>query len=110
MGKVDLEKYKNMLLSRQAELAAQNEMTTAEIAPVELDQQSVGRLSRMDAMQQKAMSEETRRRRMADLFRIKDALQRMNDDEFGYCQTCGEEIAKARLELDPSVAHCIHHA
>lgn len=110
MNQIDVEKYQELLTARQAELESQNDLTQADIAPVELDQSSVGRLSRMDALQQQAMGRETRRRRAAELVRIKAALQRIEDGEFGCCQICGEEIAQARLDLDPSVANCIKHA
>ena len=75
--------------------------------PVELDQQSVGRLSRMDALQVQAMAQETERRRQARILALNAALKRIEDDEYGYCAACGEEIAEARLNLDPACATCI---
>ena len=72
-----------------------------------LDQQSVGRLSRMDAMQRQAMAQATQRRRNARAQRVKAALQRMEDGEFGFCQDCGDDIEKARLDLDPTVPTCV---
>ncbi len=73
---------------------------------VVLDQQSVGRLSRMDALQGQAMAQETGRRRALDLKRIAAALTRIEEGEYGYCATCGEEIVAARLDLDPMAAQC----
>nr|WP_245228786.1 TraR/DksA C4-type zinc finger protein [Pontixanthobacter sp. CEM42] len=75
--------------------------------PVTLQQDSVGRLSRMDAMQQQAMALASAKRREAEKGRIKAALKRVDEGEWGYCLTCGEEIAAARLENDPSVSQCI---
>ncbi|QDC11597.1 TraR/DksA family transcriptional regulator [Oceanicola sp. D3] len=74
---------------------------------VELDQQSVGRLSRMDALQSQAMAQAASRMRSAEKQRINAALARMEEGEFGYCVDCGEEIASARLEHDPAAALCI---
>ena len=74
---------------------------------VELDQQSVGRLSRMDALQRQAMAQETERRRAMERRRIASALERLDEGEYGYCLTCGEEIAPKRLELDPMAATCV---
>jgi DnaK suppressor protein len=74
---------------------------------VELDQASVGRLSRMDAMQGQAMAMAAQRRREGELLRIRAALQRIADGEYGYCSKCGLEIAPARLELDPAIPSCI---
>ena len=74
---------------------------------VELDQTSVGRLSRMDALQGQAMAKATRARRAARRQRIAAAYRRMEEGEFGYCVDCGDEIAPARLDLDPTVPNCI---
>lgn len=74
---------------------------------VELDQQSVGRLSRMDALQQQAMAKATQTRRANMRLRIIAALSRIDEEEFGYCMTCGDEIAAKRLQLDPTIATCI---
>ncbi|WP_372620064.1 TraR/DksA family transcriptional regulator [Falsiroseomonas sp.] len=75
--------------------------------PVALDQASVGRLSRMDAMNQQAMAMATERRRAAALQRIEAALARVEAGEYGWCTQCGEPIAPARLALDPAVPTCI---
>ena len=72
-----------------------------------LDQSSVGRLSRMDAIQRQAMAQATQRRRSTRILRIKAALQRIDEGEFGFCQDCGEEILKARLNLDPTTPACL---
>lgn len=61
----------------------------------------------MDALQGQAMAKETERRRGVELQRIASALARIEDEDFGYCVTCGEEIPLKRLELDPAVTTCI---
>jgi len=99
--------YKDLLLSlKQALLKAQETGDQAE-QTVELDQTRMGRLSRMDAMQAQAMSKETGRRRRQKLLQIDVALKRIEENDFGYCQECGEDIAPARLEADPTVLLCI---
>jgi DnaK suppressor protein len=74
---------------------------------VTLDQQSVGRLSRMDAIQQQAMAQATQARRNAMRIRLQAAVKRIDAGEFGYCEDCGDEIPEARLRLDPGVTRCI---
>jgi len=74
---------------------------------VTLDQQSVGRLSRMDALQHQAMANATQARRVAEEARIKAALARLADDEFGYCELCGEDIPERRLKLTPTATCCV---
>ncbi|TGD41777.1 TraR/DksA family transcriptional regulator [Pseudotabrizicola sediminis] len=74
--------------------------------PVELDQQSVGRLSRMDAMQQQAMATALDARRNGRIRALEAALQRLEGEHFGWCDACGEFIGEKRLELDPTIMRC----
>lgn len=74
---------------------------------VVLDQSSVGRLSRMDAMQAQAIAVETQARMKQQLRNIDAALARIARGEYGECIDCGEPIASRRLGFDPSVALCI---
>ncbi len=90
-----------MAMDREDALGADDQKT------VTLDQQSVGRLSRMDAMQRQAMAQALARRRVARRQRILAALKRIAEEEFGYCQECGDDIAPARLTLDPTVTLCL---
>ena len=98
------------LLARSQELDREDALNADSRDTVELQQDSVGRLSRMDAMQQQAMAQATERRRAAERARIASALDRLNDGEWGYCLKCGEEIAEKRLRHDPSVANCVNCA
>jgi DnaK suppressor protein len=102
-----LQELKSLLELRLAELESLEESTRESRRPVELDQQSLGRLTRMDAMQQQAMALATEQRRHAAAQRIRAALRRMEEDEYGDCLRCGEEIALARLRLDPATALCV---
>lgn len=103
---MNLDKYKKLLLEREEELLTLIQAHKQDSAPVTLDQTSVGRLSRMDAIQGQAMAEAVKLRRDNELLRIKAAFERMDEDEYGYCLSCGEDIVEKRLELDPSIALC----
>ncbi|MEO9601534.1 TraR/DksA C4-type zinc finger protein [Parasphingorhabdus sp.] len=98
---------KQRLLEQQAALKAHDQEGASWSDTVELDQQSVGRLSRMDAMQQQEMAQAEARRRTSDLARIEMALIRMTEDEYGWCAECGDPVAFRRLEIDPAAALCI---
>ena len=74
---------------------------------MELDQASVGRLSRMDAMQSQQMAQELARRRQQQLVRIEGALRRIESGDYGYCSVCDEEIDVRRLTLDPTNTRCV---
>lgn len=104
---IDIDAQKVALEKRRAELIAISEVSSDSRAPVELDQQSIGRLSRMDALQGQAMAQETERRRKAELHRIEQALQRIESGDYGYCTICDEPVAKKRLELDPAIQTCV---
>ncbi|MCB1477989.1 MAG: TraR/DksA C4-type zinc finger protein [Rhodobiaceae bacterium] len=103
----DPETIRKTLLERKRELEALTQIATGDGAPVALDQQSVGRLSRMDAMQRQAMSQEQERRRAGELLRIARALQRLDEGEYGVCVECGEDISANRLAADPAAHLCI---
>ena len=78
--------------------------------PVALDQQSVGRLSRMDSLQVQAMDKAQDAARQKKLLKIKAALKRLDAGDYGYCVSCDEPIGEKRLDLDPSVPLCINCA
>lgn len=101
---------KNRLVDRQFELKALDADGKSWRNTVELDQQSVGRLSRMDAMQQQEMAQAEARRRIGDLVRIDQAMKRLEEDEYGWCSECGDPIAFRRLEIDPAAHLCINCA
>ena len=77
---------------------------------VELDQARVGRLSRMDALQAQAMSQASGRRREMNFRKISAALKRIDNDDYGRCQSCEEMISRGRLESDPTAVMCIECA
>jgi len=103
----EMREFQERLIAMESQIRAAEEDSAAERAPVDLDQQTVGRLSRMDALQVQAMALETSRRRRIELQRIAAALERIDQGEFGFCLECGDEIAARRLELDPAAPLCI---
>jgi DnaK suppressor protein len=104
---IDMRDFKQLLLVLQAELLALKATGEEAASIVMLDQSSVGRLSRMDALQGQAMAQERCRRRELELKKIAAALQRIEKDDYGLCQECNEPIAQRRLEFNPAVAYCI---
>ena len=108
--KINIEYYKSRLTDRRSELLDLVDTASGSAAPVELDPQVQGRLSRMDAIQQQAMEDETARRREKDLQRILAALDRIESDDYGYCTACGGIIAVKRLRNDPGTPMCINCA
>lgn len=101
------QKYRPVLLHEAAALAAESESSAANRRPVVLDQQSVGRLSRMDAMQQQAMAAAQEARRGGRRRAISAALARIAAGDFGWCEDCGDFIGFRRLDLDPCLTRCV---
>lgn len=103
----DIEHFRARLLELREEILSLNDTRDSTAATVKLDQSSVGRLSRMDALQQQAMAVDNRQRAQQTLKRIDAALERCQDGTYGLCIDCDEPIAVARLEFDPTALRCI---
>jgi DnaK suppressor protein len=107
MSGVDTEYFRKSLLQLKLELVRVKELSVESTKPVKLDQASIGRLSRMDAMQVQSMAQETVRRYELQLEKIEGAMRRIESGDFGYCYVCSEEIEKRRLEVDPTATRCV---
>lgn len=88
------------------DLRSASVQTAADRRPVELDQQSVGRLSRMNAMQRQAMAAAQETRRLSRARALEAAIRRLDAGEFGWYDDCGEFIGMRRLELERTVMRC----
>ncbi len=102
-----IQEFRNALIENRKILTVAIERETESSKTVELDQSKVGRLSRMDALQGQAMTQETKSRHEEGLRRISSALSRIESGDYGYCLECDELISVARLEVDPSALLCI---
>ena len=108
--KLNLKTLRKKLEDRKAELLETSSSTTDDRAPIELDQAMQGRLSRMDALQQREMALAAQRRREIEIARIESALKRLKSEDFGYCVSCDEQIAPGRLKADPAEPLCVECA
>ena len=104
---MDVTAFKKLILAEIAELEGLSKSSKSGRDPVTLDQQSVGRLSRMDAMQQQSMDLAREERRQQRLGILAAALQRIEAGDYGYCLRCDEPIKPARLQIDPAVTTCV---
>lgn len=107
MTEAELTRFASLIRARLDDLQQEDARGQDGQAVVQLDQQSVGRLSRMDALQNQAMAKAQQVRRDTQTRRLRAALQRVAEGEYGYCEDCGEDIATRRLELDPAATRCI---
>ena len=101
-----IEHFRERLQQLAGEIDADLAANKDDAGIVELDT-SIGRLSRMDAMQNQQMALELRRRRENQLLRIDNAFKRMDQGRYGKCGKCGKLIDEARLEIFPDVVTCV---
>ncbi|WP_372986227.1 TraR/DksA family transcriptional regulator [Marinobacter sp.] len=107
MSPEELGKFRQLLLQLREDLLSTSEVRDESSGTVHLDQQSVGRLSRMDALQSQALAKAGKERAERQLKMIEAALTRIDNDEYGECMECGEPINPKRLEIDPTTLYCI---
>ena len=74
--------------------------------PVQLDQTCVGRLSRIDAMQNQQMSADLHSRNEARHAQMLDALGRIDAGTYGICDRCAQPIPYGRLIVFPEARRC----
>ena len=96
-----------LLQQTQQDLRQQLQIGKQATDVVPLDQTLVGRVSRMDAMQQQNMAVSTRQKAEMKLRKIDLALKALHSGEYGYCRKCDEVIAFERLLAQPESTLCI---
>jgi DnaK suppressor protein len=106
MTQEEREEFRAKLTVMQNEIRAVSLSAAQNLKPVMFDQTSVGRVSRVDAMQLQQMSQETARRRQQLLVKIEGALRRIESERFGLCFLCEMEIDLRRLGADPTITRC----
>jgi len=71
---------------------------------------AIGRISRMDAINNKTINEAALRNAENKLKGLELALQNRNDADFGKCARCKNEIPIGRILLIPHSRFCVHCA
>ena len=89
-----------------AKLEASMRTTGEALKPVKLDQTAVGRLSRIDTLQNQGLTRNLREREEAKLGQIATAFQRLEAGTYGVCVECGGDIPFGRLEVFPETPTC----
>lgn len=67
----------------------------------------IGRISRIDAIQQQAMAEAEQRRAARRLEAVEAAIAFHDDGDYGFCKACGEELPYGRLKARPETPLCV---
>jgi len=90
------------LIALRSEIANLEVMTR----PISPDN-AIGRLSRLEAMNEKSVNEVALRSARERVTRIEVALRRVDDEEFGLCAECAQMIPFARLKSMPGTRLCV---
>jgi len=101
-----LAEMQTRLSALRDELTALLENTREGTRPVALDE-PIGRLTRMDAIQQQSMSAANRRQTDLQLRKVMQALGRVERGEYGLCRRCEGPIGYARLSARPESTFCV---
>ena len=100
-------RFESRVRQELEDLSSLSRLSKPDRAPVHLDQQSIGRVSRIDSLQVQAMSNAAEGRRRQRIKLLEAAIDRIEAGEFGYCIQCGDFIGVKRLETDPAVFRCL---
>jgi len=101
-----LGEYRGLIKAEINELKAVIESMQRDVKPIQPDT-SIGRLSRMEAIQAKSISESNLRNKKIRLQRLEDALRRVEKGSYGICSLCEEDIPEKRLRIAPESTVCI---
>ena len=102
-----LKKYRQQLEESLVEIEQYLEKTKESAEAVSPDK-SLGRLTRMEAMQDQQLMLEARRRKKMQKVAVQSALQRIENGQFGRCIFCGNLIPEERLEVAPESSSCVN--
>jgi DnaK suppressor protein len=71
---------------------------------------AIGRISRMDAINNKSVTESTLRKAEEKLRALDQVLAKVGTDDFGRCVRCRREIPLGRIMFRPESLFCINCA
>jgi len=107
MNDAELDKFRQLLQQQRNELKNSLELAQGSLQTVELDQTSVGRVSRGEALQSQSMAQETTRLKQQQLRDISMSLSLIESGDYGYCNICDQEIDPQRLNINPTAIMCV---
>jgi DnaK suppressor protein len=106
LTEAQLESLRELLRLKRDEVQQGLAASRDDARPVDLEL-SIGRLTRVDALQQQHMAAARRWRLETQLAQIQQALSKMLAGTYGECVRCGEPIGYARLKARPESPFCI---
>jgi len=99
------EKLISLIANTESEIESFQDMVKP-ISP----ENSIGRISRMDAINNKSVAEAALRNKNKKLSQMKIALSKIDEPDFGICSLCERPIQQARLIFMPESTKCVRCA
>ncbi len=106
MTKEERASFKQQIIELIEETKADIEQTESMTEPVK-PENSIGRISRMDAINNKSVMEASLRQKKRKLSKLQIALKKVDDEAFGHCRRCKKAINPKRLMLLPESDMCV---
>ncbi len=106
LSDADIARLRKALELLKTELETLIATTREGTRPVDLDE-PIGRLTRMDAIQQQSMSSANRRGHDIRLRQVQQALTSIEQGQYGLCRRCEDPIGAKRLEARPESPYCL---
>ncbi|MEX2379191.1 MAG: TraR/DksA C4-type zinc finger protein [Vicingaceae bacterium] len=106
MTKEEKEELKVKIEVEAKKLKAQIAALKEEIKPI-APENAIGRLSRMDAINNRSVNEAALRKAEIRLNALEEAKANINHANFGVCANCGADIPMGRLLLRPQSRSCV---
>ena len=104
---LQLNDIRAQLVEKLSELDRALELTNDHAQTVVLDQTAVGRVSRVEALQDQQLGLAHQRQIAVEILLVKKALRKLDTGEYGLCERCDEDIPAARLQLIPECECCV---
>ena len=104
MNKKESEFFRNLLNQRMQELRSEAGKTMDDMDEDENFPDPTDRAS-MESNRNSVLRIRDRERKL--IFKIEEALRRLDDGEYGVCEECGEAIGVERLKARPVTTLCI---
>ena len=109
MTKAEKEEIKRKIqgeITKTQETIVEYKELTKPISP----ENAIGRISRMDAINNKSVAEAALRQAEAKLHKLNEVLESVEEKEFGLCLKCKQPIPIGRILLMPQSRYCVNCA
>jgi len=106
MNAIELEQIRNKI-TEEIEKTEKSVVSYKEITKPIAPDCAIGRVSRMDAINNKSVAEAALRQAEEKLSKLKYVLTKVDEEGFGLCAKCGKPIPLGRILLMPQSRHCV---